>query len=325
MKEFAEIVFPIPLDRKFHYRIPPALREKITVGMRVRVDFGHRSQTGYCVGFVSKPEVAKVKDIVRLEDEVPMLDEAMLELTRWIADYYLCSWGEALEAALPGGVRRQTSEKTTVSIGLNIPRDEVEDKIKELEKKSSQQTRILRLLAESDKPFMSVQEMLAMAKLRTASPINSLKRRKLIRTVRQVVEYDPFMTAPVKKTQPFTPTPEQARAIKAIKQSIEQGQPVTWLLLGVTNSGKTEVYLQVIQSLVKQGKQSIILVPEISLTPQTVQRFRERFDRVAVLHSYLTPGQRAAQWHKIRSGEVQIVIGARSAIFAPFKNLRPGR
>jgi len=217
--------------------------------MRVQVPFRNRQITGFLVSFVAKPEVRAVKTVQTLLDEAPLLDQEMLELTRWIARTYHASWGETLQAALPGPLRRTASGK---------PR-----------------TR------KSEAP-----------------------------------------EAPA-RTMPLDPTPEQQTALEAVLESVNKQTHAIYLLHGVTGSGKTEVYLQAIQEVLRQGRSSIVLVPEIALTPQTIERFQGRFgaETVAVLHSRRSSSQRLEAWGKIRSGQAQVVIGARSAIFAPVRQL----
>ncbi len=252
----------MPLDKCFHYLIPDGLQGILKIGARVRAPFGKRSSLGYCIGFSDTSPVSSLKDIEEVIDPEPLLTEEMLSLCRWIADYYFCSYGQAIECALPSGVRKITKSMHT-------------------------------------------------------------KKSKLV---------DPF-SEPVQRTEPFVLTTYQQEAFDKILETIDKsssrytsGQGFkgsrVFLLHGITGSGKTEVYLQVMARVKESGRQTIVLVPEISLTPQTVQWFRARFgDEVAVLHSHLTDKQRKEQWHRIRKGEVSVVIGARSAIFAPIRAL----
>ncbi|MEW6027622.1 MAG: primosomal protein N' [Planctomycetota bacterium] len=262
---FAQIVFPVPIDKSFTYHIPESLLSVLKPGARVRAPFGTASKIGYCIGFLQSATFPKIKDIAEVIDAEPLISENMLKLCQWMADYYFCSLGQALECVLPASVREIATGKSTRKIKADPFYEEV---------------------------------------VRT-EPLNL--------TAHQQVAYD-----------------EIAKSIGHIADS--KSRPNVFLLHGVTGSGKTEIYLQVMAKVREQGKQTIVLVPEIALTPQTVRRFRERFspsfaessagkDNVAVLHSHLTPKQRAFQWQRIRNGEASVVIGARSAIFAPFKNL----
>ncbi|MEK7448182.1 MAG: primosomal protein N' [Planctomycetota bacterium] len=327
MPDYTEIVLPLPVNKIFHYRVPDKFQEYLKTGMRVLVNFRNKLETGYCVGFVPQPEVAFVKDIEKIIDAEPMFDEKMLALTRWISEYYFCSWGQALEAALPSGVRKQIFTQTIAFIQLAQPPEKIKSALTELKPGQSQQKRILKFFLDlpvppvaGDEPSIPYQQLLNKLGI-SSSPVESLRRKKLIKIFRQRSEIDPFLDEIIFKTPLFTPTEEQSAALELIKQSIDRKISEVILLHGITGSGKTEVYLQSIQYLAGQNKQAIMLVPEISLTPQTVRRFRERFDRIAVLHSHLTEGHRAEQWRQIKSGQAQIIIGARSAIFAPTPNL----
>ena len=325
-KKYAEIALPLPLNKIFHYRVPVKFQKQLQAGMRVGINFGHRPAIGYCVGFVPRPEVKYLKDIEKVIDPVPMISDEMLKLTRWISEYYFCSWGIALQAALPSGVRRSTSSRMTKMIKLGGPDGSVSPIIgpkidRKKNKLTEPQVRILEFLRDI-KGSISCQELTNKLKISQA-PVESLRKKNLVKVWSEVVEADPFLDGPVTKTRFFDLTPEQGQALELIKKAIDNQQAETILLHGITGSGKTEVFLQAIDYMIKKDKekQGIILVPEIALTPQTVRRFRERFDDVAVLHSYLTAGLRADQWRKIRSGQAPVVVGARSAIFAPTAKL----
>ncbi len=245
---YVEVAVGLPVHTTFHYRIPKSLWGKAAVGMRGWVPFGHRQMLGYIVGLVPKPEIRQIKPIGQVLDEKPPLQPDLLELTRWMGKVYQAGWGETIQAALPGPLKRG---RTTMK-----PREE---------------------------------EVLP-----TTPP-----------------------------TVPHTLNEEQRVALKPILEAIRENQHKIFLLHGVTGSGKTEVYLQAIQEVLTRGKTCIVLVPEISLTPQTIERFQGRFgeETVAVLHSGMLESRRLQEWHRIRAGEAQVVVGARSAIFAPVHSL----
>ena len=251
MKQFAEIAVALPLDRTFHYSIPEQFVPDIAVGKRVFVPFGPRKVVGYVVGFSDSVSVHSIKDIISVIDKEPILSGEMLSLTKWIKENYFCSWGEAIAASIPAGIKKGKEE-----IGKRV----------------------------------------------AARGENGCGNGET--------------------TLPHNLTEEQDKALKAIKDSLEKGEARTFLLHGITASGKTEVYLQAIDFVLKQKKSAIVLVPEISLTPQTVERFVSRFgDGVAVIHSRLTATKRFLEWKRIREGRANIVVGARSAIFSPMNNL----
>ncbi|MBI3271399.1 MAG: primosomal protein N' [Planctomycetes bacterium] len=321
LPRFAEIALPLPLPRPLHYRVPEGLAPRITVGHRVWVPFRNGRLIGYCVGFVPFPEIAadRVKDIESLLEDEPILEGRLLELTRWIAEYYFCSWGEAIEAVLPPAVRKARPRRTITFVKLLQSADEVRARLAEGPDVKPAGDRILRYLLEAaeDVPLAEAMGRLDV----TASPFHTLARRGVVALERREVESDPYKDVPIRPHPPHALTADQETALAAVLSALDCPAFRVFLLFGVTGSGKTEVYLQAIARVVAGGAQAIVLVPEIALTPQTVARFRARFERVAVLHSHLTEAERGDEWRRIRRGEAQVVIGARSAVFAPCKRL----
>ena len=245
----------------------------------------------------------------------------MLELTRWIADYYCCSWGQALEAALPGGVRRAIRHRMQTVVRPAVEPDRVADEVEALEDRSPKQAHALHVLSTLEHTA-TLQELAGLADCSTAT-IRALAKKGLVVLGREEVDDDPLLSVEPSESETVAPElePAQDSALRRILGLHRRGGGGVVLVHGVTGSGKTEVYLQAIDRVVADGGGAIVLVPEISLTPQTVRRFRARFEHIAVLHSNLTEGRRREQWHAIQSGEVQVVVGARSAIFAPMPNL----
>jgi primosomal protein N' (replication factor Y) len=260
--------------------------------------------------------VAKnLKSVHSLIDQRTLLSAAMLRLTRWMADYYLCSWGQVLETVVPAGVRQQAGTRETVLLSV---RREVAARLTQLELPEKQR-RILTYLAASPKP-LSLQQ-LAAATRSTPSPINALRKKGFIDSRIERVDTAQPTEAVVSREDHFTLNAEQRAALNSILDHLRTRQHGTTLIHGVTGSGKTEVYIHAIQEVLGYGRQAIVLVPEISLTPQTEQRFRSRFGKVAVLHSHQTDAQRHLHWQRIARGDVHVVVGPRSAVFAPVPNL----
>ena len=252
--KFADVVINRPIETAFTYSIPEALKGDIETGSVVEVSFGNKIVTGYVVGLSDKCDIDKVKPINSVIDKALRMDSRMLELTKWISEYYYSSYGEAISAAIPAVLRKRHKRET---------------------RNQSTETR-----KEKDSEFIDG------------------------------------------SSEHLTPTPEQRLALDSIINSMDNKVHRVFLLHGVTGSGKTEVYLQSIARALESGLTSIILVPEISLTPQTVARFKARFgDKIAVLHSRLLGSKRVSEWQRISSGQARIVIGPRSAIFAPVKDL----
>ena len=330
MGRFARVAPPLPVSGLFTYEVPPDLADRVVPGVRVLVPFGAQRLAATCVGVddVPPPPGVAVKPLLRLLDDEPVAGPDVLALTAWVATATGCSWGEALDAALPPAVKSGRPARTVEEIVLLGDPRLVRPAVDELQAKREKQARALRILAERG-GALPVRELMNLAHV-SRSPLNNLVRSGLCTLRLARAERDPLLARPVAPTEPLELTPAQ-RACKltlvaALKRAFEAGPGGSgagraFLLFGVTGSGKTEVYLQTLAECVAAGRQGIVLVPEISLTPQTVRRFRERFERVAVLHSHLTDAERADQWRRIRRGEADVVVGARSAVFAPVPRL----
>jgi primosomal protein N' (replication factor Y) len=319
----AEVVFAEPPFGPFAYLVPERLRGQLEAGCRAVVPLGrgNRRITGYCVRLHAseKNEFAasgrRLKEIHSLVDKRPLLSPAMLQLTEWMADYYLCPWGQALEAVIPSGVRGQagTRKVTFLSVPTNVAARLTQLKL------PPKQATALRKLIEAVAP-MTLPQLSAAADC-TAAPIRALQRKGLVQAeVRRVQQHDHSLPKTTSDVPPEL-NPDQQRAVETVMAALNAGRAETVLLYGVTGSGKTEVYIRAIEEVLSFGRQAIVLVPEISLTPQTVARFRSRFDRVAVLHSHLSAAERHWHWQQIAGGEISVVVGARSAVFAPTPQL----
>jgi len=317
---FAEVVVNRPVDKVFSYRIPARVVEQVRPGVRLRVPFGKTVTAGYCVGVSNVARRKKLRDVISVLDREPLADESMLQLTRWIADYYFCSWGEALDCAIPGGVKRGNLGRLVEFAAPAVSPADVPEIIKNIEKRSAKQAAALRALVEADREVAS-RRLAQKAGLSSTEPIKALAKKGILKLEKRRITSDPYQQTAVERTRPLKLTEEQQHAMNVITEELDGEKFGVALLHGVTGSGKTEIYLQAIDRVVAGGKQAIVLVPEIALTPQTVLRFRQRFDRVAVLHSMLSDAQRHAQWQDIRGGRAQVVIGPRSAVFAPVRSL----
>lgn len=313
----ARIVLPSGLTRQLDYRVPDVLREQIEAGRRVRVPLGrgNRSVVGYCVDVLpdAKPD-RPLKEIEAVIDERRLLSNELLEITHWMADYYLCPWGQVLDSVIPAGVR--SGAGTRMVTLLTVP--EAIARARSAQKLPAKQAAVLDyVLAHPESTPADV----AAAVGCTQAPVTTLRRKGLLLSTsrRMAVEADPEAVTP--QEPHLKMNEDQTKALKTIMGAIREGRNETILIHGVTGSGKTEVYLQAIREVVSYGRQAIVLVPEISLTPQTVSRFRSRFGRVAVLHSHLSDVERHRQWARIAAGGAAVVVGARSAIFAPTPHL----
>jgi primosomal protein N' (replication factor Y) len=313
----ARIVVDLALDREFDYRIPSHLADAVRVGSRVRVPFGRTLTTGYVVGLAGQSSFGRLKEIAELVGKKPLLTDRILELTRWMARYYCCPVELAVKCALPEVVRKAQLGWQQRQFARALPLKP--EQLATLRKRAPKQAKLLETLQNSDGMFVA-----RLLKLADGSPaaLKSLAAKGLVEITDRTRERDPFGGEAFLPSAPLPLTADQQAALALCRAAIEDPQrPV--LIHGVTGSGKTEVYLQAIEHALRRGRGAIVLVPEISLTPQTVERFRARFanQEITVLHSHLSAGERHDQWHKVYDGRSHIVIGARSALFAPMQSL----
>ena len=313
-QSIAKVVVDLALDREFDYRIPPALAGLVHIGSRVAVPFGKRTAQGYVVNLTDSSPYPQLKDLGEVVGKKPLLSEKILELTRWMGRYYCCPVELCVKCALPDVVRKAKiswKERQYVRPGKISPH--------EFAKLRPKARHVIEVLHKSEGMFVAKLAKLTKA---DASTIKRLAAKGHLILTDHVEERDPFGGEVFLPTESLTLTSDQKAALDLCQSQISNpGKPI--LIHGVTGSGKTEVYLQAIDHTLRQGKDSIVLVPEISLTPQTVERFRARFpnQQITVLHSHLSTGERHDQWHTIRDGQSHIVIGARSAVFAPVQAL----
>ncbi len=327
----ARVTLEIALRREFDYAIPPELTGQVEVGTRVKVPFGHRQVMGCVTALVEQSTHTNLRHLTGVVGKQSLVTAKVLRLARWIGEYYCCAPELALKSVLPQAIRREQEgwrERLCVRL-LPVTG--------EMPKLTKRQQAILNLLEERRE--LPLAELLELAET-TAETIRRLEDKHLVAITSQVSERDPYANEVISRTDPLPLNAEQAKALAVICARMDAAgkcgagttfttspTPATFLLHGVTGSGKTEVYLQAIAHALTQGKGAVVLVPEIALTPQTVERFKARFShgplqtQVAVLHSHLSAGERHDEWHKIRQGRARIVIGARSAIFAPVEPL----
>jgi len=327
-RQLAEVVFNLPLNRVFHYLVPDHLRGEVRPGARLKLPFGrgNQLQTGYCVGVftgaelavnptLQKIDVAKLKEVFEVVDASALVTPNMLELTRWIADYYLCGWGQVLESVIPAGVRNQAGTRMTSL--YRVPK-EIEQ-LRTNAELPAKQAAVLEVACAATDALPA--ETLARLARCGVGPVMALKKRGLLEVERRRVDTGEEGQTESTQQPDLKLNSDQQDALDLILEGIRSQEPRTLLLHGVTGSGKTEVYIQAIREVVEYGRQAIVLVPEISLTPQTIRRFRSRFKSVAVLHSHLSDAERHRHWQRIAAGDVQVIVGARSAIFAPTPHL----
>ncbi|MGF7185710.1 primosomal protein N' (replication factor Y) [Desulfitispora alkaliphila] len=315
---YAEVIVDIShykVDQIFHYNIPPKLEKEIKVGIRVKVPFGNSHVVGYLVGISSTSPVDRTKDIIEVLDQEPIISNELIELTEWLSYYYLCNRVQALKCVLPNKIK-QFKGNTQKKYRLL---DSIEVEYEKIKKRAPKQAQIIELL--KSKGLLSTAEMKKIIPL-SQSSLKALLEKGLIEVVDTSVDCDPYKSRSFKEDRPPELTADQKNALAEVSKPIAKGEHDAFLLHGVTGSGKTEIYLNAIQKVLENEKQAIVLVPEIALTPQIVERFKARFgDKVAVMHSRLSDSEKYDQWWRINKGLASVVIGARSAVFAPFKKL----
>jgi primosomal protein N' (replication factor Y) (superfamily II helicase) len=316
----ATVFFPEPPHGPFDYSIPASIASGLKAGQRVQVPLGrgNRPVVGYCTAVGTKLAGSRpLKPVARVIDERPLLAPAMLRLAAWMSDYYLCTLGQVLQAIVPAGVRGKAGTREMTF--LSVP-NEVRDQLAAGTLKLGEKQEVaLRILAAAPRP-LSPPELAQAAKC-TLGPISELRKKKLVKAaVRRIqqVDIEPEVTP---REDHLHLNPDQQAALDAILAALRDRRHETTLLHGVTGSGKTEVYIRAIDEVIQYGRQAIVLVPEISLTPQTKSRFQSRFAHVAVLHSHLSDAERHWHWQQIAQGQIEVVVGARSAVFAPTPNL----
>ena len=309
----ATVVLPDGVDKPLDYLVPERLVGTVEPGRRVTVPLGraNRERIAYCVAIRSgELPLAPLKEVIGVEDSAPLLSPRMLELTKWMAERWMARWGEVLEAVLPSGVRlaRGTRQEALLVASGTAP----------ARRPTAPQARVLAAAATPT----TAADLARLAEC-GRSVISRLVETGLLvdAGTRQREPERAAARAPLPHHRPSQLSPAQQGALDAILAPLRERRHETILLFGVTGSGKTEVYLRAVEETLAQGRQAIILVPEISLTPQTCDRFRSRFGSVAVLHSHLTAVERHAEWREIASGRVGVVVGARSAVFAPTPRL----
>ncbi len=321
-RRLVEVALPVPLFQTFVYSLDGEYDHEARVGSRVLVPFRKRQHIGIITELDAEaPARGVIKSVSAVPDADAALDESLLSLARWIAEYYAVPIGIVMRTMLPamltGASQPEPSVKTRRVVRI---RDDIPTLLqREKAFARAPQQRALFELIESVGGATSVDHLLEQLQF-SPSVLKALEKRALITIERERVERDPFATRIGRREPRHTPTTEQVAAIDRMKTA-RPGE--VFLLHGVTGSGKTLVYIELLREIVeRRGKTAIVLVPEIALTPQTVDRFRAVFgDDVAVLHSALSDGERYDAWRALERGEKRIAVGARSAVFAPLRNI----
>jgi len=329
-----QTVTVLPLSgvgRGLAYRVMEVLAEQVEIGSLVRIPLGRRDELGVVVEMGDDGEVGRdrLKQIYGLEQEFPVVREDGIRLARWMAEYYSCRMEQVLEVMVPRAVRRGMGQKTERRLALV---EGLEEKsIEEATRRAPKQSMVLEFLSKQALGGSWPRPMLVKRLGITGSVLDALVEKGLLcetREAKERVAYEEELGSGEQiAAKGFELNEEQAAAEKSIGESLNTGEFHVHLLHGVTGSGKTEVYMRVMRRVLKEGGGVIFLVPEVALTPQTVGRLRARFEavggeKVVVWHSHLSDGERYDAWRSLATGESRVVVGARSAIFAPVANLR---
>ena len=317
-RTYVQVALNLPLRREFTYALPAGIEAR--PGNRVRVNFHGRALGGVvtAVGDTTDLPPSKVKAIEALLDDELTMPPSLLELARRMAVTYGCSFGEALDAMLPAVAKRR-SQRRIPHVQLKAPHDLALQAIAELEDKHQEQSRVLRTVVEFGGPMPTLD-----VRRRTGtsdSPWQTLVKNGLLQKVMLAEELEELVPAAEEAAVRHQLNEHQQKAVDKVATHVRAREHRTFLLHGVTGSGKTEVYLRILEEVRNAGRSAIVLVPEISLTPQTVGRFASRFPDVAVLHSGLTDAERGRQWQRLLQGKAKVAVGARSALFAPVQDL----
>ena len=314
---FARVIIPSPLKEPLTYRVPTELKEFVCAGMRVLIPLGKRKVSGIVLELISETSLTKTRDVLAVLDQRPILDAPLLKLSQWISRYYLASLGEVVTTVLPPSSRVE-SQRIVVAISDSVPTENLlGKKILDVVLRENGQISVKALTRELGNANLSnaLEQLQSVGAVEIRERLPGQRRRKQTSSA----EFGDLSDAGQEK---LILSAEQHEALAAVKARLQNGGFATFLLHGVTGSGKTEVYLRAMECVRKTGRQSLILTPEISLTPQLLDRLNVRFPgKVGVLHSGLTGAERWAQWWQIKRGNIDVVVGARSAVFAPLPEL----
>jgi len=318
MPLYARVVTDDPTNKELDYLVPPQWESKVHIGSRVKVPLRSRNSFATVVEITGESSAPGIKTLAELVSEEPVLDSTMFRLLRWMAEYYCCSVDAAIRCALPQVIRTGGFKRERWLSVNQVPAQEI---LEQLAKRAPRQAEVLQVAMEQPGPIRWT-DLVGLAAT-TDRTIKHLVNQGWLILKFENAERDPYHGEDYVRTEPLRLNSGQSGILTMVIRAIDRGETKPILLHGITGSGKTEIYLQAIQHCLDLGHGALVLVPEISLTPQTVERFKSRFPRdlIAVLHSHLSAGERHDEWHRLRRGAARVGIGARSAVFAPVQNL----
>ena len=322
MAEYANIIVDIyqgKLDKTFQYRVPERLRSTIAVGMLVAVPFGSRKMQGYVIELtdVCEYEEDKIKEILSIVKGGVLIESQMIALAGWMRENYGGTMNHALKTVLPVKEKKKAKEQKTIRLALHPV--EAKNELAECERKhkTARAKLLVALLEQRELEWETATQQMSVS----ASVIRAMEEAGIVKVVRKTAYRNPVGGLDPGGEQKKL-NEEQQNVVSKITMEYDAGERKTYLIKGVTGSGKTEVYMELIAHVLAQGKQAIVLIPEIALTYQTVMRFYRKFgDRVSIMNSRLSAGERYDQMMRAKRGEIDVMIGPRSALFTPFPNL----
>ena len=318
MTQYVSVLLDKGIKKPLIYSVPSHLKDEIKEGKRVSIPLQKRSAKGTVISLVTRAPIYKVKDLLDIISE-EVINNDLKKLASWMSKYYSTPLPFVLKTILPGSLRKDMKVKSQYQISTILKGKKLTEYTSSLREKHPKRAEVLDVLLQHKKGiFLSK----LLEKNVSVSAINTLAKEKVIK--KELVEVDRSILEDTEffQTQPKNLNDQQKKAYDAIISSLDDNTYKTFLLHGITGSGKTEVYLQAIAHALRQNKGILMLIPEIALTTQTVEQFKHRFkDRIAVLHYRLSDGEKTDAWKNIAKGKISIVIGARSAIFSPIPNL----
>ena len=317
---YASVILDLSLDKTLDYGIPEPLLSSVQPGSQVAVPLKGVNRTGYILNIKSSSPCHGVKPILHALSATPLFSKELFELALWTSRYYCAPLSSVFQMILPPAVRKGMPHKEQWFVGRVKSREELKELCILYRIKKPAQAAILEVLLNVAKG-MFLSELLEKSGAKRSS-LDCLVKAGYLSCEKREIDRSPLVGEEYFITKPKLLNTEQAAALAAIKQTLDTGQFQTHLIHGITGSGKTEIYLQAIEKALELERGTILLVPEIALTQQTIERFKSRFkEKMSLLHSRLSQGERRDEWHNLQSGKAKIAIGARSAIFSPIQNL----
>jgi primosomal protein N' (replication factor Y) len=318
--KIAEIALDAKLDRLLDYEVPESLAEALRPGSFVEVPLKNSSRKGFVVSIREGDSPYPLKQLKTLLQEQPLLPHDLMQLASWMSGYYVTPLGDVLRCCIPSSVRGKAKPKEQYFVRRAKTREELIAALPQVRSKSSLQADVIDVMLKAEKGHF-LTELLELSKS-SREAVKALEKKGLLLVEKMKLERSPIENAEFILTKAKTLTEEQRTALQHIEEEIASHKFTVRLIHGITGSGKTEVYLRAIEKALSLNKNVIMMVPEISLTTQTIERFKSRFEgKIALLHHRLSDGERLDEWERIRSGQAPIVIGARSAVFSPVPNL----